>query len=154
MLSFKPCRQGSGKIESRLKMPLDVKITDSLEKPRKFKTCRVAAGKKLVPKGWAIGDLGPQTIEEYLSFISQAKTVFWCGPLGLYEKKSLDVATNKIAEALANSKAKTVISGGDTVPAIKKVVDLNRISHVSLAGGATLSFLAGKKLPVLEFLKA
>lgn len=144
-----PLKQAQGLI----KLPLDVKLTDSLAKPRHFKTVKVATRPSLVPDGWAIGDLGPVTTDYYQDLLRQAKTVFWCGPLGLYEQPGLAEATKTMVRSMAKLRATTVISGGDTVPAAQRFVDLDDFSHVSLAGGATLLFLAGKKLPALELLK-
>lgn len=94
-------------------------------------------------------DIGPNTIELYREIILQAETVFWNGPMGVFEKKPFATGTYKVASAIAKSKALSVLGGGDTIIAIQKFGLADRYDYVSAAGGATLEFLAGKTLPGL-----
>ncbi|PKL72390.1 phosphoglycerate kinase [Candidatus Kuenenbacteria bacterium HGW-Kuenenbacteria-1] len=101
----------------------------------------------------SILDIGHQTIELFSQYIRKAKTVIWNGPMGLFENKKFNQGTKKIAQAIANSKNYSVIGGGDTEEAISNFKLNKKISHVCVAGGAMLEFLANKKLPALEVLK-
>jgi phosphoglycerate kinase len=98
-------------------------------------------------------DIGPRTIQLFTDLILQAKTVFWNGPVGVFEKEPFEAGTREIARAIAKSGAETFIGGGDTITAAKKFGFADRYDYVSSAGGAALEFLAGKKLPGLEILK-
>ncbi|MBD3250423.1 MAG: phosphoglycerate kinase [Candidatus Pacebacteria bacterium] len=95
-------------------------------------------------------DIGPKTTKLYLELLSQAKTVFWNGPLGVFEKKPFSQGTKEIAQRLAGSPARVITGGGDTIRAINKFSSIDQFDYVSSAGGAALAFLAGKKLPGLE----
>lgn len=98
-------------------------------------------------------DIGPETAKSFADVIAQSKTVFWCGPMGVFEDERYANGSKVVAKAMENVSGLTVIAGGDTIEAAKKFCDVTKISHLSLAGGATLEFLAGKKLPVLEMLR-
>lgn len=97
-------------------------------------------------------DIGPKTIKDYQKVLISAKTVFFNGTAGVSEQKLFRRGTCQLAKAIANLKTTKIISGGDTTRAVKECGYLNKMSYVSTAGGATLEFLAGKKLPVLEAL--
>lgn len=95
-------------------------------------------------------DIGPKTTRLYQELISQAKSVFWNGPMGYFEKTPFKKGTAKIAKSLASSKAITIIGGGDTIRAISDLKLDKEYTHVSTAGGAGLLFLAGQDLPALK----
>lgn len=98
-------------------------------------------------------DIGPKTIRLYQEVIMQAGTIFWNGPMGVFEKNVFSRGTSEIARTIAKSGAMTVLGGGDTIAAIKKFGLNDRYDYVSAAGGASLDLLAGKKLPGLEGVK-
>lgn len=97
-------------------------------------------------------DIGPEAIKLFASIIKEAKTVVWNGPVGIWEDNRFELGTRAIAEELALLPGKTVIGGGDTIAAVSAFGLLEKMSYISLGGGAMLEFLAGKKLPGLAAL--
>jgi 3-phosphoglycerate kinase len=98
-------------------------------------------------------DIGPRTIAEYLVIIAKAKTIFFNGPMGMFEIKPFDFGTKKIAEAIARSKSVSVIGGGDTEQVVGTYKLEGKFSHVSTGGGASLEVISGKALPAIEAVK-
>ncbi|MFO3718119.1 phosphoglycerate kinase [Anaerococcus sp. ENR1011] len=92
-------------------------------------------------------DIGPKTAEKYAEKIKAAKTVVWNGPMGVFEIKEFSNGTNKVANALAEADATTIVGGGDSALAIEMADLKDKITHVSTGGGASLEFLEGKDLP-------
>lgn len=137
----------------KITIPVDLLIADDKDNPENAKIVDVTENEELVPEGWMALDIGPKTEELYARIIAESNTVFWNGPMGIFENELCSSGTQAVARAMAANKGTTVISGGDTEAAVKKLADISKITHVSLAGGATLEFLAGKKLPVLEMLE-
>lgn len=97
-------------------------------------------------------DVGPKTVEKFGREIAQAKTVFWNGPLGLFEVDLFAQGTVEIARKVAESGAVVVVGGGDTIAAIKKAGVEKKITHISTGGGASLEFVEGRVLPGVEVL--
>lgn len=135
----------------KIKVPADLLIGNSLENPTEAEIFSTRAN--VIPNGWAALDIGPETAKEYSEIIKKSKTVFWAGPMGMFENEMFSAGTKAIAQAMCETSAETIVGGGDTIEALNKLGDPKKIDHVSLAGGATLDFLAGKTLPVIEFLK-
>jgi phosphoglycerate kinase len=103
-----------------------------------------------IPAGWKGVDIGPKTVAEFKEIISTAQTVFWNGPMGIFENDAFAAGTIEIANAVAAATERgafTVVGGGDSIAAIEKAGVKDRISHVSTGGGASLEFLAGMDLP-------
>lgn len=123
--------------KGKIALPLDIVGSDG-------KSVKIFAVNRL-PKNFAGLDIGPLTANIYAEVIREAKTVFWNGPMGLFEKKPFDKGSRAVALAMAKCKGNTVVGGGDTVACLGDLK--NRMSHVSTGGGASLEFLEGKKLP-------
>jgi phosphoglycerate kinase len=98
-------------------------------------------------------DIGEKTIREFIDVLSKAKTVFWNGPLGWFEKDEYAKGTNEVARALAGFDCLKVVGGGDTVSAIKKSGYADKFDHLSTGGGAVLEYLEGGSLPGIDVLK-
>ena len=103
-----------------------------------------------IPDNYQGLDIGPKTVKIFKSYIKNAKTVIWNGPVGVCEFNHFKVGTDKVAKALAKSKAFSFIGGGDSAAAIIKLGYARKISHISTGGGASLTMLEGKKLPGVE----
>ena len=107
------------------------------------------------PDGWMGLDIGPKTIETYKQKLAGAKTIVWNGPMGVFEMPAFAKGTLEIAKAVADATtagATSIIGGGDSVAAVHQSRVANKISHISTGGGASLEFLAGRKLPGVEAL--
>jgi phosphoglycerate kinase len=99
-------------------------------------------------------DIGPDTAEAYAKLLTQAGTIVWNGPVGVFEFDQFGEGTRSLAEAIAGSKAFSIAGGGDTLAALDKYGVADRISYVSTGGGAFLEFLEGKTLPAVAMLEA
>ncbi len=137
----------------KLVLPLDAIIGDAFDNNANTKIINVADG---VPDGWSIYDIGPKTIELFKKHLSDAKTVVWNGPMGVFEMSNFAKGTNAIAQILAEQTdqgAITIIGGGDSAAAVEASGLASRITHISTGGGASLEMLEGKALPGVVALK-
>ncbi len=130
-------------------LPSDLVVTDDLAAPTR--TATVAAN--AVPDGMKAVDIGPATRRAFAAAIGRARTLFWNGPLGVFEKPPFDQGTRELAAAVGAARAFTVAGGGETVAAARQAGVLGRLGHVSTGGGASLEFLAGKTLPGVAVLE-
>ncbi len=106
-----------------------------------------------VPDGWMVLDIGPRTAARFAATISAAGSVFWNGPMGVFELEPFARGTRTVAEALAEAGGLTVAGGGETVQALRDYGLERRISHLSTGGGATLELLQGRSLPGVQALQ-
>ncbi len=132
-----------------LPLPVDVCVGD------RFSASAIASIRSVSEVGSheLILDIGPNTVEKYISFIEKAKTVIWNGPVGVFEMPQFAEGTRELSTAIANSGAYTLAGGGDTIAAIDMFGIQHKISYVSTGGGAFLEFLEGKTLPALKVLE-
>ncbi len=129
-----------------LLLPIDHVIADKFDAKANVKT---------VPRGgilpeWEGVDIGPLTVEKYANFIRPAKTLFWNGPVGVFEMEPFAKGTFAIAKLLAEASEKgaiTIVGGGDSVAAVTQMGLASKMSHISTGGGASLEFMEGKELP-------
>ena len=132
----------------KLVLPVDVVVADAFS---------ADAQKKVVPvdgvePGWRVLDIGPETARLFSDKVAGAGTVVWNGPMGVFELAPFAEGTFAVARALADSNAITVIGGGDSAAAVEQAGLVDRITHVSTGGGASLEFLEGRELPGLAVL--
>jgi len=147
-----PAKKMLGKASERgveLLLPVDFVVADRFAEDAE---CRIV-GREEIPAGWMGLDIGPTTIELFKTAISQARTVFWNGPMGVFEMKPYQAGTREVAMAVArNSRAVSVVGGGDSVAALKKFDLEERVTFVSTGGGASMKLLEGATLPGVEAL--
>jgi len=127
----------------RVLLPEDVVAASAFEADADAKVVQSDS----VPEGWLGLDVGPKTREVFAAKIADAGTVFWNGPMGVFEWPRFAEGTEAVARAVAGSDGHTVVGGGDSVRAVQEMGLAERIDWVSTGGGASLEFLEGKELP-------
>jgi phosphoglycerate kinase len=134
----------------RLRLPIDHVLAES-PNSTETKTTDISQ----TPPDLMGLDIGPKTIELFRRDLASAKMIIWNGPLGMFEKPAFAAGTLGIAKAVAaatEAGATTIVGGGDSVAAVEEAGVADKISHISTGGGASLEFLAGRKLPGVEAL--
>ena len=129
-------------------LPVDVVVAESPD----AKTSQTVSA-DAIPKDRMALDIGPQTVKNYAGRITSAQTVFWNGPMGMFERPLFAAGTKEVAQALTRCSGTTVVGGGDSVAAINEAGVGDKISHVSTGGGASLELLEGQELPGIAALK-
>ena len=130
-------------LDVRVTLPVDAVAARSFAPDAEVQLVRADS----VPEGWFSLDIGPETRALFSARIREARTLFWNGPMGVFEWPRFAAGTKAVAEAVAEADAYTVVGGGDSVRAIGELGLADRISWVSTGGGASLEFLEGKELP-------
>lgn len=140
----------AGEKKVALVLPTDVVVAQSIE---------AAEGKVVglgeIPDGYMALDIGPKSTAELAGHIARAKSIFWNGPMGLFEKTPFSKGTFGVAKAMADCSGFTVVGGGDSASAVKEAGGdiASKIKHISTGGGASLELIEGKKLPGIEVLR-
>jgi phosphoglycerate kinase len=135
----------------RLLLPVDHVVGAEFRADTQKRTVRVGE----TPDSWMGLDIGPETIQLFSAEIERAKTIVWNGPMGVFEMPAFALGTIEIAKAVAAATSRgatSIVGGGDSVAAVQQIGVADKISHISTGGGASLEFLAGKKLPGVEAL--
>lgn len=135
-------------VEEKFLLPIDCVAAASFAEDAEHVICSVQE----IPEGYMILDVGPETLKKYTEIISQSKTCIWGGPIGVFEWEAFANGTRKVAEAMANADAYTLVGGGDSGSAIHKLGLAEKMSHVSIGGGATLKLIGGEELAAISAL--
>ena len=134
---------------ARLLLPLDVVVAREISARAESLTVPVEG----IPPGMRIVDIGPRTVKSFSEELRKCRTVFWNGPMGVYEIARFAGGTRAMAELLAGLKAATIIGGGSTAEVVTEMKLVDRMRFVSTGGGASLRFLGGETLPGMEALR-
>jgi phosphoglycerate kinase len=132
-------------------LPTDVVVAKEVTRGAEHKTVPV----NKIPNSWSVVDIGPQTIEAFTQALEPARTIFWNGPLGVFEVPTFGDGTRAIARYLAaraESGATVIVGGGDSVAALEELGLTEKMTHISTGGGASLEFLEGRELPGISVL--
>ncbi|MDE0735388.1 MAG: phosphoglycerate kinase [Pirellulaceae bacterium] len=132
----------------KLMLPVDTQCGDDFSSDCNKLVC--TAGN--IPDDYEGLDIGPETAEIYAATVSQAKTVVWNGPMGVFEIPPFDAGTRAVAQAIAGSEATSIIGGGDSAAAIDQLGFADAVSHVSTGGGASLAMLEGQSFAAVDLL--
>lgn len=135
------------KMGKKLLLPLDANTIKAFPDPIDAPIETVLVDTDHMPADREGADIGPKTQELYARTVSEAKTVVWNGPMGIFENPTLAAGTLAVAKAMAESDATTIIGGGDSAAAVNQMGLGDKMSHISTGGGASLEFLEGKELP-------
>ncbi len=137
--------------EGRIVLPSDIVVADEFDENATVRT--VSADQ--IPDGWMGLDIGPESVSAFSAVIAGATTVFWNGPMGVFEKAPFAAGTRGVAEAITKVSGFTVVGGGDSAAAVRALgIDEAGFSHISTGGGASLEYLEGKTLPGVAALEA
>ncbi len=144
------CRQLLDDADGKILLPSDVVVARELADDAATRTVPAAE----IPDGWKGLDIGPDTVREFSDVVSGAGTVFWNGPMGVFEVPPFAEGTRGVAQAVAGSGAFSVVGGGDSAAAVRQLeIPEDGFSHISTGGGASLEFLEGATLPGIAVLE-
>ena len=147
--SLEFCQKMIATYGDKLVLPVDVNVTTEFSEETPHHNCKVSE----IGADEMAMDIGPETIAMMKEVLANAKTVFWNGPLGVYEMKEYQKGTNELLKTIANSSIHSVLGGGDIVAAASELGFKDKVSHASTGGGATLEFLEGKELPGIAIIQ-
>jgi phosphoglycerate kinase len=133
-----------------LVLPADVVVADAIENPQLVEVVASNA----IPAELMVVDIGPEARARYRNVLAAARTVFWNGPMGVFEVADFAAGTLAVAEALAASPAFSVVGGGESVMAVRQAGVIDDIDHVSTGGGASLQFITGEDMPAIAALES
>ena len=137
----------AAKLNKKLLLPVDTAVADAFPDPIDAKLAfKYVDADKMSDNDMGL-DIGPKTVELFTAAVKSAKTVVWNGPMGVFENPELAKGTYAIAQALSETDAITVVGGGDSTAAVKKLGFADKMTHVSTGGGASLEYLEGRELP-------
>jgi len=132
-----------------LELPSDVVVADAIDNPQVIEIVSAQD----IPADLMVVDIGPETRALYVEILAAARSIFWNGPMGVFEVPEFAAGTLAIAEALAASEAFSVVGGGESIMAIRRAGVIDNIDHVSTGGGASLEFITGEALPAIVALE-
>lgn len=130
-------------------LPTDLVVAETVSPDAAHKT----VARDQIPAQWAAVDIGPDSARTFAEAVRGAKTVVWNGPMGVFEMAPFAKGTEAVAKAVAEAGATSIVGGGDSVAAVKKMGVSEKISHISTGGGASLEFLEGRELPGITALQ-
>lgn len=140
------CKEILEKYKDIVELPVDAVLTDSIDEKNIIKTVDVGC----FDSELMAVDIGNKTVEKYTKIVDNAETILWNGPYGVYEDNDFAIGTKKMLNAVCNSKAISILGGGDMVAAASKFGFKEKVTHASTGGGATLAYLEGIELPGLK----
>src|SRR5690606_33567078 len=138
-----------GPHSDRIQLPSDIVIASEFAEGAESQVVPADA----IPPGWLGLDIGPETAEQFGSVIREAQSVFWNGPVGVFEGASFRGGTEAVARAMAASTGFTAVGGGDSAAALRMLEMDDQVSHMSTGGGAGLELLEGAELPGVAVLE-
>ncbi len=148
------CKDLMAKYGDKIVLPVDLVVASEFDNDAERKVVDLDG----TPEGWMSLDIGPETAKKYAEIIADSKTVFWNGPMGVFEKSNFADGTRAVAQAMidatANNGSFTVVGGGDSAASVRTLgLDEDGFSHISTGGGASLELVEGKELPGVAVLE-
>jgi phosphoglycerate kinase len=145
------CRDLLSRAGDKIVLPVDIVVADKFAADAQTRTVPADS----IPDGWLGLDIGPESVAAFTDSLAGAKTVFWNGPMGVFELEPFAAGTRGVAEAITKVDGFTVVGGGDSAAAVRKLgIPEDAFGHISTGGGASLEYLEGKKLPGIEVLES
>jgi phosphoglycerate kinase len=143
------CKRLLAEAPDKIVLPTDVVVADQISADAESDVVAAEA----IPAGMKGLDIGPETVKAFAEHLADARTIFWNGPMGVFEVAPFAAGTKGVGEAVAASPGMTVVGGGDSAAAVRILgFDAEAFTHISTGGGASLEYLEGKTLPGVEIL--
>ena len=148
------CKALLAEFGDKLVLPVDLVAAESFAAD----AANTVVALDAIPEGWMSLDVGPETVAKYAEVLRSAKTIFWNGPMGVFEFEAFSAGTRGVAEAIIEATSQgafSVVGGGDSAAAVRLLgLPEDGFSHISTGGGASLEFLEGKTLPGVDVLQS